>query len=210
MSPEDDDVRELMDAFLHESRIFCEAGLASRIADIVAPVLLDLGFRLVRVRISGWEGCTVQIMAERPDGVLDVDDCSRISGILSATLDVEDPVRDHYNLEISSPGMDRPLVRVSDFERWLGHDVRVELKQALDGRKRFRGEIKGVSADGFCLGFHGDDGSLQEKDVPFALMEEARLILTDALIAAVLKARSVDSASRGDDRDDCCGLAADD
>lgn len=184
-----------MDDALHEPRIARETGLAGRVAAIAEPVALDLGFRLVRVRILGRDGCTVQIMAERADGTMNIDDCSRFSRALSATLDVEDPIDGHYNLEVSSPGMDRPLVRVSDFARWAGHEAKIELREMLDGRKRFRGLIGKVDADKVHVQQRSDAGTLEDYSLPLDLIDEARLVMTDALIAAALKAQR---ASGGD------------
>ncbi len=128
---------------LHEDRIVSETGLDARVAHIVAPPINELGFRLVRVLISARDGCTVQIMAERPDGTMTVEDCEAVSRTIAPILDVEDPIDRAYRLEVSSPGIDRPLVRKSDFERWAGHVAKVELSRPLAGRKRFRGTLLG-------------------------------------------------------------------
>src|SRR5215472_18808552 len=127
-----------------EPRLIAEQGVAARVAAISEPVLVGMGYRLVRVKISGVDGCTVQIMAERPDGTMTVEDCERVSRALSPVLDVADPIDRAYRLEISSPGMDRPLVRRSDFQRYAGHQLKVELAAAIDGRRRFRGVLLGV------------------------------------------------------------------
>ncbi|MBZ0140340.1 MAG: ribosome maturation factor RimP [Pseudorhodoplanes sp.] len=171
-----------------ESRLIVEPGLAARVAAIVEPVLQDLAFRLVRVRIAGAQGCTVQIMAERPDGTMSVDDCEAVSRALSPVLDVADPIEGAYRLEISSPGLDRPLVRRSDFERHAGHLVKIEMNVAVGGRKRFRGTILGIEGDAARL--HRDDARAgEETDVllPIEDMLEAKLVLTDALIAESLR-----------------------
>src|SRR5215813_2090044 len=126
---------------LAEPRLIAETGVASRVAAIVAPVLIDLGFRLVRVRVSGLDGCTVQIMAERPDGTMAIEECEAVSRAISPVLDVADPIDRAYRLEISSPGLDRPLVRRSDFERHIGEIVKIELGVALEGRRRYRGNL---------------------------------------------------------------------
>ena len=125
--------------FADEPRLITEPGRAARVAAIAEPVLAGLGYRLVRVRISGFAGCTVQIMAERPDGTMTIEDCEAASRALSPVLDVADPIEGSYRLEISSPGIDRPLVRESDFLRAVGHEARVEMAVAINGRKRFRG-----------------------------------------------------------------------
>src|SRR5215472_6827578 len=127
-----------------ERRLIAETGTAARVAAIAAPVLEQLGYQLVRVRVSGADGCTVQVMAERPDGTMQIEDCEAASRALSPVLDAEDPVERAYRLEISSPGLDRPLVRRSDFERYAGHVVKVEMTMPVDGRKRFRGLLLGL------------------------------------------------------------------
>src|SRR6516164_5702262 len=128
-------------------RVLTEQGVAARIAAIAEPVIADLGLRLVRVKVSALSGCTVQIMAERPDGMMTIEDCERVSRALSPVLDVADPIERAYRLEISSPGMDRPLVRRSDFERFCGQRVKVEMAVAIDGRRRFRGALLGMERD---------------------------------------------------------------
>src|SRR5512139_351854 len=132
---------------LAEPRLVVEPGVAARVSVIAAPVLQGMGYRLVRIRISGEAGCTVQVMAERPDGSMQIEDCEAISRALSPVLDVADPIERAYRLEISSPGIDRPLVRRSDFERHAGHLVKIEMAVAHEGRKRFRGTIDGVDGD---------------------------------------------------------------
>src|ERR671935_2288201 len=127
-----------------ERRLVAEQGVAARVAAIAEPLLENLGYRLVRVRISGLAGCTVQIMAERPDGTMTIEDCETVSRALSPVLDVEDPIDRAYRLELSSPGIDRPLVRRSDFARYAGHEAKIEMAAMIDGRRRFRGEIVGV------------------------------------------------------------------
>jgi ribosome maturation factor RimP len=176
-----------------ERRFRRENGLAGRVADLVEPVCEDAGFRLVRVKISGRDGCTVQIMAERHDGTMTVEDCADLSRALSALLDVEDPVRGAYNLEISSPGIDRPLVSPADFARWAGHEAKLETLQMIDGRKRFRGQIEGVENGAVILAVEAVDGGTQHLRLSFYDISEARLVLTDALIAAALKGQTADS-----------------
>src|SRR5579875_4185496 len=149
-----------------EPRLIAEPGLAARIAAIAEPVIADLGYRLVRVKISRAEGCTVQIMAERPDGGMTVEDCETVSRALSPVLDVADPIDRTYRLEISSPGIDRPLVRKSDFDRHAGHLARIEMAMPVNGRKRFRGHIAGTQ---------GEAARLIRDDV--AAGEEAEVLL---------------------------------
>src|SRR6476620_3699065 len=127
-----------------EPRLIVEPGLAARVVALVEPVIEGLGYRLVRVRVSGTDGCTVQIMAERPDGTMGIEDCEAASRALSPVFDVEDPIDREYRLEVSSPGIDRPLVRRSDFERYAGHLVKIEMAVAHQGRKRFRGTLGGI------------------------------------------------------------------
>ena len=181
-----------------DARIVTEQGLDARVAAIVEPVIEDLGYRLVRTMISAANGCTLQIMAERPDGTMTVEDCETISRAVSPALDVEDPINRAYHLEVSSPGIDRPLVRAGDFERWAGHEVKVELAVMLDGRKRFRGTLLGVK-DGAAL-VRLNDVRKDEQDtfeLPLDDVSEAKLVLTDDLITAALKAEKAALAARG-------------
>jgi len=171
-----------------EPRLIAEPGLSARVASIVEPVLEGLGYRLVRVRVSGADGCTVQVMAERPDGSMTVEDCETASRALSPVLDATDPVDRAYRLELSSPGLDRPLVRHSDFERYAGNLVKIEMAVAVDGRKRFRGQLLG--AEGNNARVQRDDapdGEPADVLLPIEEMAEAKLVLTDALIAEALR-----------------------
>lgn len=185
-----------------ESRIVTETGIDARIARIVEPVAAALGYRLVRVRLSGMNGGTLQIMAERPDGTMTVEDCERLSRDLSPALDVEDPIGHAYHLEVSSPGIDRPLVRRSDFDRWSGHVAKIEMARSAYGRKRFRGRLTGVDGDDRA-GVELDAPLNGEKTVwlPLADIDEARLVLTDDLIRASLTRdkQRLRAAERGDD-----------
>src|SRR4051794_3928914 len=140
---------------LAEPRLVTEPGMAARVSAVAGPVLQGMGYRLVRIKVSGEQGCTVQIMAERPDGTMLIEDCEAISKALSPVLDVADPIDRAYRLEISSPGIDRPLVRRSDFERHAGHLVKIEMAVPHHGRKRFRGTLGGVEGDSVRL--HRDD-----------------------------------------------------
>jgi ribosome maturation factor RimP len=168
-----------------EPRLIAETGTAARVAAIAQPVLEGLGYRLVRVRVSGLDGCTVQIMAERPDGTMKIEDCEAASRALSPVFDVADPVERAYRLEISSPGVDRPLVRRSDFERYAGHVVKVEMNAPIDGRKRFRGLLAGV--DGEAARIRLEEADSAEVLLPLEDMAEAKLVLTDALVAEMLR-----------------------
>ena len=171
-----------------EPRLIVEPGLPARVAAIVEPVLGQLGFRLVRVRVSGAEGCTVQIMAERPDGSMTVEDCEEVSRALSPVLDVADPIDRAYRLEVSSPGIDRPLVRKSDFDRHAGHLARIEMTIPVNGRKRFRGQIAGTQGQAARL-IRDDVVAGEEAEVllPIEDMGEAKLVLTDALVTEALR-----------------------
>ena len=173
---------------LAEPRLVVEPGAAARISAVAGPVLQGMGYRLVRIKISAEAGCTVQIMAERPDGTMQIEDCEAISRALSPVLDVADPIDRAYRLEISSPGIDRPLVRRSDFERYAGHLVKVEMAVAHQGRKRFRGLLAGCEGDAVRL--HRDDIRAGEDADVLLVMEDisdARLVLTDELIAESMR-----------------------
>jgi ribosome maturation factor RimP len=164
-----------------------ETGLAASVADLIEPALVDMGFRLVRIAISGREGKTVQIMAERPDGSIAIEDCEQISHQVSALLDVNDLVTGAYRLEISSPGIDRPLVRLSDFEDWAGYEAKIELSEPVSGRKRFRGKLEGFDGTEVRIECDLDQIGLTTLGFPVALISDARLVLTDDLIREALR-----------------------
>jgi ribosome maturation factor RimP len=168
---------------LNEPRLIAESGINARVARIVEPAIKGLGFRLVRVRVTPQNGCTLQIMAEWPDGTMGVNECESISRAIAPVLDVEDPISTAYHLEISSPGIDRPLVRISDFARWLSHEAKIELETPLNGRKRFRGFLDAVEGDHLRL-ILPDAPADAEKTVllKFSDFAEARLVLNDAVI----------------------------
>jgi ribosome maturation factor RimP len=171
-----------------EPRLVVEPGLPARVATIAEPVIEQLGYRLVRVRISSAEGCTLQIMAERPDGSMTVEDCETLSRALSPVLDVADPIDRAYRLELSSPGIDRPLVRKSDFERYSGHLVKIEMAVPVEGRKRFRGVLAGVDGEAARLRIEdAADGDQAEVMLPIEEMGEAKLVLTDELVTEALR-----------------------
>ena len=171
-----------------EPRLIAESGTAARVAALAEPILAGLGYRLVRVRVSGADGCTVQVMAEKADGTMLIEDCEACSRALSPVLDTADPIDRAYRLEISSPGIDRPLVRRSDFDRYAGHDIRIEMSVMVEGRKRFRGTLIGTDGDAARIrGEAGPDGVPTEISLPIEDMAEARLVLTDALIAESLR-----------------------
>ncbi len=184
---------EIDSALLDEPRLTQETGVAARVATIAVPVLRDLGMRLVRVKVSGLNGMTVQIMVERPDGSVNVQDCEEASMALSPVLDIEEPITAAYHLELSSPGIDRPLVRVSDFARAIGHEVRLETVVLVGDRKRFRGWIEAVEGEGreAQLKLRRMDAAADEEadvTIPLRDVAEARLVLTEALIRESLKA----------------------
>jgi ribosome maturation factor RimP len=171
-----------------EPRLIVEQGLAARVAALAAPVLSGLGYRLVRVRVSGTLGMTVQIMAERADGSMAIEDCEAASRALSPVFDAEDPIEREYRLEISSPGIDRPLVRRSDFERYAGHEAKIEMAVAQDGRKRFRGILLGTQGEAARLRRKdAAEGEVADVVLPIADMAEARLVLTDELVRESLR-----------------------
>jgi ribosome maturation factor RimP len=194
-------------ASAHEPRLLVEPGQAARVAALAEPVLESLGYRLVRVQIFPQNGLTVQIMAERPDGSMTIGDCEAVSRALSPVFDAKDPVEQPHRLEISSPGLDRPLVRRSDFDRHAGHVAKVEMARLIDGRKRFRGTLLGTEGDAVRL--RRDDAKKDEQQeflLPIEDMAEAKLVLTDALIAEALKRskaaeRETQEASQEDEQD---------
>ena len=155
------------------------SGTAEQVRTLIEPAVEAMGFELVRVRFTSGDHPTLQVMAERPDGTMVVEDCAELSRTLSALLDVEDPIRGEYNLEVSSPGIDRPLTRRKDFERWAGFDTKVELAAPIDGQRRFRGILKGLSGDGVLLETDTGPVTLVYDDI-----EHAKLVMTDALIDA--------------------------
>ena len=170
------------------SDLIAKASIDRRLAEVIGPVIEDLGFELVRVRYQGGKTPTVQIMADRPEGGIEVDDCAVISTAVSAHLDVEDPIEEAYNLEVSSPGIDRPLTRLKDFEMWDGYVAKIETSETIDGRKRFKGTLAGVEGGEVLL-------TIEEKGEPvtiglqFDWLSDAKLVLTDDLIRDVLRTR---------------------
>ncbi len=202
-SLESERVAGLDEPRLDEPRLVREQGVAARVAIVAEPVLTDLGFRLVRARVSALNGCTVQIMAEQPDGTMTVEGCEKISRALSPVFDVNDPIEQAYHLEISSPGIDRPLVRISDFLRWSGHEAKIELAVPLDGRKRYRGFIRGVENEKALIHLPDVKAGLPDLvAVPIADMAEARLVLTDDLIRDALRRAKAALKAAGNDTDD--------
>ncbi len=194
-------------AQIEDDRIIRETGLEARIALLLMPVMAAEGFRLVRIRLSGQNGLTLQIMAERLDGTMTVEDCENLSRLASPILDVEDPIEKAYNLEVSSAGIDRPLVRKGDFEAAIGHLAKMETSVMVAERKRFRGRIVEVDGDGVTIerdqASYGDEPRVK---VPFEALSEARLVLTDDLVRDALKK---DKQARQEARKNRRGDAAD-
>jgi ribosome maturation factor RimP len=155
-----------------------------RVAEIIEPVIVDLGFELVRVRLMAGKTQTLQIMAQRADGTIEVDDCAQISTAVSAVLDVEDPILDAYTLEVSSPGIDRPLTRLKDFDRWEGYVAKLETDETIDGRRRFKGILAGIEGTEVLIEI--EEGTV---GLEFDWLSDAKLVLTDDLIRDVLKGR---------------------
>ncbi len=188
-------------------RDIIENGPEARVAAIVEPEIEALGFRLVRVHLSGQNGMTMQIMVERPDGMINVSECETVSRALSPLLDIEEPIQGNYHLEVSSPGIDRPLVRISDFDTWAGHVAKLETDQMINGRKRYKGTI--LSTDGNIITFKRDEVK-QDEDAEFTIdiadIANVKLILTDDLIREALRRdkslRQANEISETNDLDD--------
>jgi ribosome maturation factor RimP len=168
---------------LNEKRYVKQTGLEARLAAIIEPVANDLGYALVRVKVTQENGMTLQIMAEDANGRFTIADCERLSKDLSPVLDVEDPIDHEYHLEVSSPGIDRPLVRARDFSRYVGHEAKIELSDMVEGRKRFRGEIVSADDESFTIRLpDAPKGEDPDHRLPLALLSEAKLVMTDALL----------------------------
>ena len=166
--------------------LIAKTAIDRRLAEIIGPVIEDLGFELVRVRLQGGKTATLHIMADRPDGGINVDDCADISTAVSAVLDVEDPLEDNYHLEVSSPGIDRPLTRMKDFATFEGYEVRLETNQPIDGRKRVKGILAGTEGDEVLLNIE-EAGETHTIGLNFDWLSDAKLVLTDELIAEMLR-----------------------
>lgn len=166
--------------------LIAKTAIDRRLAEIISPVIEDLGYELVRIRLQGGKTATLQIMADRPEGGINVDDCAQISTAVSATLDVEDPIEDNYHLEVSSPGIDRPLTRLKDFATFEGYEARLDLNQGIDGRKRFKGTLAGVEGTEVLINIE-DQGQTHTIGLEFDLLADAKLVLTDELIREMLR-----------------------
>jgi len=161
-----------------------KAPMDKRLADILLPTIEGMGYELVRLRLMGGKKKTLQVMAEKPDGTMEIEDCAELSRALSAALDVEDPLADAYDLEVSSPGIDRPLTRLKDFDRWEGYEAKLETEELIDGRKRFKGILAGT--DGTEVLIEIDEGTI---GLEFDWLSDAKLVLTDELITESLRNR---------------------
>ena len=171
------------------SDLIAKAAIDRRMAEIITPVIEDMGFELVRVRLMSGKTTTLQIMADKPDGGIEVDDCAEISQAVGAVLDVEDPILDEYTLEVSSPGIDRPLTRLKDFEMFEGYEAKIETGEMIDGRRRFKGELAGVEDDEVLINVA--EGTIGLK---FDWLSDAKLVLTDDLIKEMLRQRKAAGA----------------
>ncbi|ADO43793.1 Ribosome maturation factor rimP [Ketogulonicigenium vulgare Y25] len=181
------------------SDLIARAAIDRRVAEIVQPVIEDMGFELVRIRVMTGKETTLQIMAQKPDGTIEVDDCAAISTAVSAgldppppavsaVLDVEDPIVENYTLEVSSPGIDRPLTRLKDFDLWDGYTAKIETEELIDGRRRFKGELRGTEGDEILIELD-DAAEPVTIGLKFEWLSDAKLVLTDELIRDVLRGR---------------------
>ena len=172
------------------SDLIAKTAMDRRLADIIIPVIEGLGFELVRIRLMGGQTRTLQIMADRPDGGIEVDECGAISTAVSAVMDVEDPIEENYVLEVSSPGIDRPLTRLKDFDMWKGWEARLETSELIDGRRRFKGMLAGVEGEEVLIEIEEGQETLTI-GLQFDWLSDAKLILTDDLIAEMLRQKKV-------------------
>lgn len=168
--------------------LIAKAAIDRRLAEIITPVIEDLGYELVRIRLMSGKSTTLQIMAEKPEGGIEVDDCAKISNEVSAVLDVEDPIIDAYALEVSSPGIDRPLTRMKDFEKFEGYEAKLETAELVDGRRRFKGELAGTEDDEVLINIE-EQGETVTIGLKFEWLSDAKLVLTDELIKEMLRQR---------------------
>ena len=164
--------------------LIAKAAIDRRMAEIITPVIEDLGYELVRVRLMSGKNTILQIMADKPEGGIEVDDCAKISTAVGATLDVEDPIVEEYALEVSSPGIDRPLTRLKDFENFEGYEAKIETTELIDGRRRFKGQLAGIDGTDVLINVEEGTSGLQ-----FDWLSDAKLVLTDELIAEMLRQR---------------------
>jgi ribosome maturation factor RimP len=168
--------------------LIAKAAIDRRLAEIISPVIEDMGYELVRIRLMSGKSTILQIMADKPDGGIEVDDCADISNAVSAVMDVEDPILDAYTLEVSSPGIDRPLTRLKDFEMFEGYEAKLETAEMIDGRRRFKGELAGVEGEDVLINIE-NQGETVTIGLHFDWLSEAKLVLTDDLITEMLRQR---------------------
>ena len=176
--------------------LIAKAAIDRRLAEIVTPVIEDMGYELVRIRLMSGKSTILQVMADKPEGGIEVDDCAKISQALGATLDVEDPILDEYALEVSSPGIDRPLTRLKDFDMFEGYEAKIETDELIDGRRRFKGELAGVEGTEVLINVAEGTIGLQ-----FDWLSDAKLVLTDELIKEMLRQRKAAGTLNEDDFD---------
>jgi ribosome maturation factor RimP len=181
--------------------LIAKTAIDRRLADIVTPVIEGLGFELVRLRLQGGETPNLQIMADRPDGGIVVDDCAKISTAVSASLDVEDPIEENYTLEVSSPGIDRPLTRLKDFDSFEGHEAKIETFELIDGRKRFKGALRGTEGSEVLIEIE-NQGEQVVIGLQFDWLADAKLVLTDDLITEMLRQKKAEGSINEDDFDE--------
>jgi ribosome maturation factor RimP len=177
--------------------LIAKAAIDRRMAEIITPVIEDMGYELVRVRLMSGKTTTLQVMADKPDGGIEVDDCAEISNAISAVMDVEDPILDAYALEVSSPGIDRPLTRLKDFDMFEGYEAKIETSDLIDGRRRFKGVLAGVEGDEVLINL--DEGTI---GLQFDWLSDAKLVLTDDLIKEMLRQRKAAGVLDEDNFDD--------
>jgi len=166
--------------------LIAQSATEKKLFEIINPILSDMGFELVRLRLISNKEITLQIMAARPDGYINVDECAEISTGISAVLDVEDPILDTYNLEVSSPGIDRPLTRIKDFEAFEGYEAKIETVELIEGQKRFKGTLAGINGSEILINL--DEGTI---GLEFDWLAEAKLVLTDELVKEMLKQKKI-------------------
>jgi len=181
--------------------LIAKAAIDRRLADIISPVIEDMGYELVRIRLMSGKQTTLQIMADKPDGGIEVDDCADISNAVSAVLDVEGPILDAYTLEVSSPGIDGPLTRLKDFDMYEGYEAKIETAESINGRRRFKGALAGVEGDEIIINIPADGETVTIR-LKFDWLSDAKLVLTDDLIKEMLRQRKAAGAIEEDDFDE--------
>ena len=177
--------------------LIAKAAMDRRLAEIITPVIEDMGYELVRVRLMSGKSTTLQVMADKPGGGIEVDDCADISNAIGAVLDVEDPILDEYTLEVSSPGIDRPLTRLKDFDAFEGYEAKLETAELIDGRRRFKGVLAGIEGDEVLINV--EEGTI---GLHFDWLSDAKLVLSDDLIKEMLRQRKAAGTINEDDFDE--------